>query len=403
MKRPLLVLALLAWAAPLPAQVAIRGELVHTMAGAPIVDGVVVVEDGRIQAVGPAADVVVPDGFRVLQAAVVTPGLIDARTVVGLAGYLNQAHDQDQLDHGAPVQPELRAQDAYNPRERLVGYLRSFGVTTIHAGHAPGQVISGQTLIAKTRGDTVADAVLRECAMVAATIGEGALVEKPATGPGTRAKAVALLRTALVDAAEYAARRNLADVDKRPARDLQKETLARVLAGEIPLLVTAHRHHDLLTALRLREEFGFRLVLDGAADAPEVLAEIQAAGVPVLLHPTMVRPQGETRNASFATASLLAAAGVPFAIQGGYESYVPKARVVLLEAAVAAAHGLSRADALAAITIDAARILGIEDRVGSLEVGKDGDLALFDGDPFEYTAHCVGVVIEGEVVEEGRR
>ena len=115
---------------------------------------------------------------------------------------------------------------------------------------------------------------------------------------------------------------------------------------------------------------------------------------------TMMRAVGEAENLSFETASKLAEAGIPFAIQSGYESYVPKTRVVLLEAGVAAGHGLTFDQALRSITIDAARIIGVDDRVGSLEVGKDGDVAIYDGDPFEYTSHCVGVVIEGNVVSE---
>jgi imidazolonepropionase-like amidohydrolase len=168
-------------------------------------------------------------------------------------------------------------------------------------------------------------------------------------------------------------------------------------------MVTAHRAHDILTALRLAKEFDLKLVLDGASEAYLVLDQLAAAAVPVLLHPTMFRARGETENLSMTTASVLRKAGIPFALQSGYESYVPKTRVVLFEAAIAAANGLTPEEALAVITIDAARVLGIAARVGSLEPGKDADLALFDGDPFEYTTHVVGVVIEGEVVSDRPR
>jgi imidazolonepropionase-like amidohydrolase len=161
--------------------------------------------------------------------------------------------------------------------------------------------------------------------------------------------------------------------------------------------VTARRHQDIMTALRLQEEFGFRLVLDDAADAHLLVDEIRAAGVPVIVHPTMARAVGERENLSMETAAILADAGIPIALQGGYESYVPKTRVVLFEAAIAAARGLGFERALAAVTIDAARLLGVDDRIGSLEVGKSGDLALYDGDPFEYTTRCEGVVVAGEL------
>ena len=122
--------------------------------------------------------------------------------------------------------------------------------------------------------------------------------------------------------------------------------------------------------------------------------------MPVIIHPAMERAYDETANLSFGTAAKLAAAGIPIAMQSGFEAYVPKVRVVLFEAALAAAHGLPKEQALAAMTIDAAKLLGVADRVGSLEVGKDGDLALYDGDPLEYTTHCTSVIINGRVVSE---
>jgi imidazolonepropionase-like amidohydrolase len=194
-----------------------------------------------------------------------------------------------------------------------------------------------------------------------------------------------------------------ADADKRPDRDLRLEILTKVLDGEVPLLVTADRHTDIETALRLRAEFGFRLVLESGAESYELAPRIRAAGVPVIVHPTMYRSAGEHENLSMETAGRLHAAGIPIAIGSGYESYVPKTRVILFEAGVAAANGLGFVGALQAVTIGPARILGIADRVGSLAPGKDGDVALYDGDPFEYTTHCVGTVIEGEVVSETRR
>jgi imidazolonepropionase-like amidohydrolase len=385
----------------LPAQVAIRGEKVYTSAGPAIADGVVIIRDGKVQQVGPSSQVRIPAGFRLLQAKVVTPGLIDAHTVVGLSGYLNQTHDQDQVERTAPLQPDLRAIDAYNPEERLVEWVRSHGVTTMHTGHGPGVLVSGQTMIVKSRGRTVDEALMVPQAMIAVTIGESA--REATKGPGTRAKMVALLRTELIKAQEYDRKRETAAEDKKPARDLRLEALARVLKREVPLLVTVHRAQDIMSALRVAKEFNIRLVLDGAAEALLVLDQIKEARVPVIVHPTMARSGGETENLSMETAAKLKKAGIPFAFQSGFESYVPKTRVVLYEAAVAAANGLTFDEALAAATLDAARLLGISDRVGSLEPGKDGDVVLYDGDPFEYTSHVVGVVIQGEVVSQEPR
>ena len=384
------------------AQVAVRGDTVYTMAGPPIQDGIVVVRDGQIEQVGPASEVDIPAGYETLTARVVTPGLIDAHTVVGLAGYLNQEDDQDMIDRSAPIQPELRALDAYDATERLVEWLRGFGITTIHTGHAPGTLVSGQTMIAKTVGDTVDEAVMVPAAMVTATIAESAR-GGDGGAPGTRGRMVAMLRAELLKAQDHATRKADSDGGRRPAPNLRLDTLGRVLEGELPLLVTAHRARDIMTALRLASEFEIDIILDGVAEAHLVVDEIQHAGVPVIVHPTMYRATGETENLSFETAATLIRAGIPVALQSGFEAYVPRTRVVLFEAGVAAAHGLEFEEALATVTIDAATILGVDERVGSIEVGKDADLALYDGDPFEYTTHCIGVIVNGIVVSDAAR
>ncbi len=407
-------------AIPAAAQVAVRAGTLHAVSGAPIENAVVIAgADGRIEWVGPAAEADIPEGVEVLEAAVVTPGLVDARSVVGLSGALNSnvgpVRDQDQLERSSPLQPDLRAIDAYDANETLVEWVRSYGVTTLHTGHGPGALISGQTMIAKTRGRNVEQAALMPVRMLAATLGNA--VSSNFQSPGTSAKGIAMLRNALHGAREYLDQVREAEEAERgengereagdeeedgdagstpqpPPRDLSSEALGQVLSGEISLLVTANTVAEMASALRLQEEFGFDLVLDSAAEAYLLIDEIREAGVPVLLHPTMSR----VRNGSWETAAALADAGIPFAIQTGFEGYVPKTRVLLWEAAIAAANGLGLERALEAVTLSPARILGIDDRVGSIEVGKDADLALFDGDPFEYTSHICGVIIESEVM-----
>jgi imidazolonepropionase-like amidohydrolase len=372
------------------AQIAVRGETVWTMAGEPITNGVVLIgANGKIEAVGAANQVRIPQNYKTVAAKVVTPGLIDAHSVVGLAGYLNQPHDQMQVDASSPIQPDLRAFDAYNPEERLIEWVRGFGVTTLHTGHAPAALVSGQTMIVKTFGKTVDDVTVVPAAMIAVTIGDASLAGQ-GRSPGTRAKQASMLRAELIKAGNY----------KGEPRDLKAEMMARVTRREIPLLVTAQRAQDIMTALRIAKEFNIRIVLDGVSEAHLVIDEIKASGFPVIVHPTMYRAGGELENLSMETASKLKKAGIPVALQSGYETYVPKTRIVLFEAGLAAANGLSQRDALATITIDAARILGIDNRVGSLEKGKDGDVAMYDGDPFEYTTHCTGTIINGQVVSE---
>jgi len=391
-------------AAEAPPLVAVYGDVVHTMAGPPIEKGVVVIDGGKITLVGSALDIPVPPAARVVRGGVVTPGLIDAHTAVGLTGYLNQDQDQDQLDKGEPIQPELRAIDSYNPRERLIEWVRGFGITTIHTGHAPGALVSGQTMVAKTVGDTVDDAVIVPTAMVAVTLGDDARPGDEKKSPGTRSKAVAMLRGEFVKTQDYLRKLDLGDPEKRPDRDLRREVFADVLRGKVPLLVTVNRATDIDAALRIAKEFGIRIVLDSAAEAYLAADSIKAAGVPVIIHPSMRRGgTGETENISFETPATLHAKGISVAMQSGFEGYVPKTRVVLFEAAVAAANGLTTEQALATITSDAAAILGLADRVGALRPGMDGDVAVFDGDPFEYTSHCTAVVIDGRVVSEEPR
>jgi imidazolonepropionase-like amidohydrolase len=397
--RILFPLLLLLAALPASAQLAVRGDTVYTMAGSPMTDAVVLVgADGKIERVGAAANLRIPEGYRVLEARVVTPGLVDGRSTVGLSGFLNQDDDQDMLDRGGALQPALRALDAYNARDELVEWLLSFGVTTVHTGHAPGALAAGQTTIVKTAYGTLDEALVDSTTMLAMTLGPS--IRGYFDSPGTRARAVAELRRALYEALAYARKRTAGD---QPL-DLDKEVLAAVADGRMPALLEAHHATDILTALRLGREFPrMRLVLSGVSEAYLVLDEIQAAGVPVILHPPMARATGERENATFETARQLHEAGIPFTLQSGYEAYVPKTRVVLFEAAMAAAYGLPRTAALESVTIGAARLLGVDDRVGSLEPGKDADLVLFDGDPLEYTSHVCAVVVDGRVVSEACR
>ena len=409
MRRVLSALFLVFFAATsASAQLAVRGKKIYTMTGPVVEDGVVIIREGKVAAIGRAADLAIPEGFKVLEAAVVTPGLIDARSVVGLAGYFNHEHDQDQLERSSPMQPELRAVDSYNTREALIEWVRGYGVTTLHTGHAPGELISGQTMIVKTTGNTVEDAVMVPTAGISLTLGPGSL-RGGGQSPGTRGKQMSMLRARLLEAKSYLEslepreeKPEKAGEEKKntPAVNLGLAALASVLRKEVPLLITAHRAQDIATALRLKKEFDLRIILDGGAEAYLLTEELKKAGVPVIIHPSMARFNGALQNASFETAARLKKAGLKVAMQSGYESYVPKTRVVLFEAAVAAANGLGFEGALELITTSAAEILGISDRVGSLAVGKDGDLALFDGDPFEYTTHCVGTIIEGRLVSE---
>lgn len=371
-------------------QYAIKASVIHTAAGKSINNGVILIKNGRIEKVGEEKDIAIPSEYKIYSQKVATPGFIDARSSIGLSGILNYAHDQDQLEKSDPVQPELRAIDAYNPREELIDWVKKFGTTTVHTGHASGALASGQTMIVKFGTADKPVRILDSALMVSFTLGSD--VSSNYKKPGTRAKGVAMLRTEFIKAKEY-----LDKIKKgeKVNRDLKLEALAQVLNGELTALFTVNKAPDILAALRLQKEFGFKMVLDGVAEASLVIKEIKESGVPVILHSTMERQSGNSKSVAFDNAAILDSKEILFAIQSGFEGYVPKTRVVLFEAAVALAYGLPFDKALASITINAAKILGIDKQTGTIEPGKDADIVLFDGDPFEYTSHICQVFIDG--------
>ncbi|HLZ88459.1 MAG TPA: amidohydrolase family protein [Puia sp.] len=380
----------------LPAQIAVKGEKVYTLAGAVITNGVVLIKNGKIEKVG--ADLKIPANYTVYQARVVTPGLVDPRSEVGMSGPLNIPIDQDQLEKSSPIQPDLRAIDAYNPDDTLVGYLRVNGVTTIHTGHGVGALVSGQTMVAKTKPGLIDDVTLVPTEMLAMSLGSS--VQENFTSPGTKSKEIAMLRTELLKAQGYEKKMESKDSSKRPSRDLSQEMLVRLLHGEIKALISANTSAEILSAIRLAREFRLKLVIEGGAEAYRVIDKIKASGAEVIVHPTMARPYGEMANMTMENAAILFRAGIPVSIESGYEGYVPKTRVILFEAAVAAANELPYEEALKAITLNPARLLGLEKRIGSIEKGKDGDIVLYDGDPFEYTTHVCKVIIDGKLVAD---
>jgi len=396
MKKFIPIIILLFGSAALKAQIAIKAETIYTVSGSPIRNGIVLVKDGKIENIG--TRIPIPEGYKIFETKVLSPGLVDARTLVGISGSLNIPTDQDQLDKASPIQPDLRAIDAYNPEENLVKVVRDYGITTIHTGHGVGALVSGQTMIAKTKVGTVETVVIQPLSMVAMTLGPS--VSSNFTSPGTKAKQMAMIRTEFIKAQSYQKKLTEKDTTKRPAADLKMDVLVKLLNGEIKALITANSSNDIMSAIRLAKEFNFKLVINGAAEAYRLIPEIKAAKAEVVLHATMARNGGDMVNMNRESAAILTAAGIPVSIESGFEAYVPKTRIILFEAGQAMAHGLSFDDALKSITLNPARLLGIENRVGSIEKGKDADLVLYNGDPFEYLTKVCVVIIDGVVVKE---
>jgi imidazolonepropionase-like amidohydrolase len=381
----------------LTAQIAIKAETLYTVTGGTLHNAVVLVKNKTIEQVG--TDVKIPAGYKVYEAKAVTPGLVDARSEVGFSGPLNTPADQDQLDKSAPIQPDLRAIDAYNTDDKLVEYLRNNGVTTLHTGHGVGALVSGQTMVVKTKPGMIDQVTLLPLSMLAMTIGPA--VKSNYTSPGTSGKEMSMLRAELIKAQEYLRKLQWKDSTKRPATDLNMDMLGKLLKRELKGLISANKAVDIISAIRLSKEFGFKLVIEGAAEGYRIIDEIKASGAEVIVHPTMAGPDGELANITMENAAILTRAGIPISIESGYEAYVPKTRVILFEAAAAVGRGgLPFDEALKAITIQPARLLGLDKRIGSIEKGKDADLVLYNGDPFEYVTKVCKVIIDGELVSD---
>lgn len=380
----------------------IHVQQLRTGTGETVPNARVVIESGRITAVGSAGTVRLPAGARELSGWVATPGFIDAHTSAGLSGLRNVAAVLDQDEQTDPNQSALRAIDAFDPRDPLLRFLLEHGVTTLQTGPGPANAIGGQAGIFRTHGRSADEMVVRFPSAMIFNLGEiPKATYRETRGSATRMGTAALIRAQLLAGRHYAEQTNGLFGGGPDEPDLGLEAMGRVAAGRLPALFSARRADDILTALRITREFALKAAIGDATEAYLVLPELRQAAVPVFVGPVMERVSTpETENASYENAAMLVEAGIPIALRSGFESYVPKNRVLLFEAAIAAANGLGSEAALRAITLAPAELLGIADDYGSIETGKVADLVLFDGDPFEYTSHVTAVVAGGAVVFE---
>ncbi len=373
-------------------RLAIFAGRVHTVSKGTLTEAVILIEDGKIAAVGPRGKVPIPNGTPILTAAVVTPGLIDAACCVGLTGGTNTAADQDQDERSDPNQADLRVLDGFNPDEGLLEFVRREGVTTVHAMPGRVNVFAGQTGVFRTFGINAESMALRFPAGLLVNLGETPKGAYPGKAPMTRMATAALVRSAFAKAKSYPGK-------DKPA-DAKLEVLSQAMSRKLPVYFAAHRADDLLTALRLAREFDLDARLNLATESYLILEELRKVKTPIVIHPTMQRAGSsmETLNTQLTTAAVLTKAGLPLALGTSYEGYVPKTRVLRHEAAMAAVNGLGYEAALRSITLDAAKLLGIDSSRGSIEPGKAADLVLYDGDCFEHATHVTYTLIEGRIV-----
>ncbi len=383
-------------------RIAVRGGTVFTMTGDPIEGGTVLIEGGKITRVG--AGVPVPRGYTVIDAEgfVVMPGLVSPRSHVGIgSNWRRQSHIDET---SKPVVPAMEVIHAVEPHAPQFSHARELGVTTALVTPGDRNVIGGQGSILKMSGVVVDEMIVSKNATMVFGFGRSSKRENKA--PMTRMGVAALLRETLVKAQEYMRKVDAHDEDDDPLkRVLDMEALLPVLRGETPVLVHAERRDDIYTALRIADEFGLEIILDGAVDAYKLVDEIKSREIPVIIE-NLFRGIGAIEDEGFnpRMPALLSEAGVRIAFRPNINSgwYTPGSASpggdMLEIAAFAVKNGMDMNAALRSVTIDAARIIGVDERVGSIERGKDADLLILRGHPLQTLAVPEAVLVDGELV-----
>lgn len=378
----------------------INGQ-VFTMAGEPLVKGTVLVNAGKIIGVG--TEVPIPSDAEVLDATgkIVMPGLIDAHTHVGIAEEIYRVEGDDTNEIADPVTPHLRAIDAVNPADLGFQDAVAGGVTAVVTGPGSANIVGGEMIAMKTYGAVVDDMVIRFPAGLKCALGEN---PKRVYGNGkkmpvTRMASAALLRDTLVAAQTYLAKTegSVTEGASPPERSLKLEAAVRVLKREVPLRVHAHRADDIMTAVRIAREFNVELIVEHCTEGHLIAPWLAEAGVKAVIGPMIMnRAKVELMNRSLETALTLHRAGVPFAIMTDHP--VVPINYLSLSAALAVKAGLPEEEGLKAITINAAKLLGIDHRVGSLEPGKDADIIILDRPLFDVNHRVERVLIGGQQI-----
>jgi imidazolonepropionase-like amidohydrolase len=390
---------------------AIKTGTIFTMVDSPLQEGIILIKDGKIEKIG--KNLSVPQDYPVIDAKnfVLMPGLVSARSHVGISANWRRQSSTDEASK--PVVPELEVKHAIEPQAPNFSFSRELGITTAMITPGNRNVIGGQGTVLKNSGDVVDKMIVKDKAIM--VIGLGKSAKRKNQMPSTRMGIAALLRETLTKATEYMEKVEMAKKEKNgkeSKRDFSLEALIPVLKGEMPVMIHCERRDDILTALRIADEFKLKIIFDGATDAHKVVDEIKKRDIPVIVE-RVFRGIGSIEDKGFnpRSPSILAKAGVQIAFRPREGSwYTPGAGGAggdLLEiAAFAVKHGMSEEAALRAITIDAAKIIGMDERIGSLEPGKDADILILRGHPFKIRSVPEAVFIDGKLVyqrKEGER
>ena len=365
-----------------------------------VFSGDILIDNGKILAVGEHLSA---DGAEVIELGgkFVLPGMIDAHCHIGMweDGMGEEGSDGNEMTD--PITPELRAVDGLNPFDPCFKEAREAGVTTVVTGPGSANVIGGQFAALKTCGRSIEEMTLRDPIAMKAATGENPknVYAEKKVAPTTRMAIASLFRSTMTDAIEY--QKGMAKEEDKPDRDIAMEALLPVINRDLTVKIHAHRADDILTGLRLAKEFNLKVTIDHCTEGymiTDVLKDrLIEQGAGIIIGPLLSeRSKIELKNLSFSAPRVLEEAGIPFAMMTDHP--VIPIQFLPVQAGIAMREGLSEETALRSITRYAAEIVGIQDRVGTLEPGKDADIAVFDGHPFDYRTHCVLTLINGKVV-----
>lgn len=377
----------------------IKNGLIYTMTQKEPIKGDVLIEDGKIRGIG--ANLEIPEGTEVIDAEglEVYPGFVEAHCHTGLDGYGIGYEGRDYCELNDLVTPQLRAIDGINPFDPCFRHAREAGVTCIRTGPGSADVLGGTFAAVKTAGKRIDKMVVKYPVAMKCAFGENPKNCYQDKGDTSRMTTAALLRNELFKAKAYMEKKEAAgdDVQKQPEFNLKLESLIPVLKKEIPLKAHAHQANDIFTALRIAKEFGLDITLEHVTEGHMIADELAGEHVPMAVGPTLTHAtKFELQNKSWTTPGVLASMGCQVSIITDApvipQEYLP------LCAGLAVKAGMDEFDALKAITINPAKHLGVEDRVGSLEVGKDGDVVVMSGSPLKVESLVKWVVIDGVVV-----
>lgn len=383
---------------------AIVGARVHTITNGIIENGVVLVKNGLIEAVGDCT-LTVPAGYEIINASGkwVTPGLIDAHAHLGLFGEIRVPATADGNEMSQPVTPFIRGIDSLNPQDPAFEQSLQGGVTTVYTGPGSGNIIGGTGLVVKTTGNTVYDMVVPGTEAMKFALGEnpknayGSRKQKPSTRMGN----AAVMRQALIKAQDYMRKLEQAKAEGKPlpARNLGWEQLAKVLRREYKARIHAHRADDIMTAIRIAEEFNLDYSIEHCTEGYHIADILAEKGCFCVIGPLIIGPyKQEIWDVRLSTPGVLAKAGARVIITMDAVAPSSHTKYLAMNAGLAVRYGLDEEEAFKAITINAAELIGMDDRIGSLEAGKEADLVIFDGHPLSNFTFAEQVYVAGACV-----